>query len=204
MLPEPYLRGRVGSAIKLPDGLAVKGDMVVWLEAEGARKSGPAMRHQAQAICAIAEGTAPLLMGLKPTHAMVAFVEAQRDERGHALSHRKRVSKAIAALARRGVPLTWACCTGSSANARSIRYEEDLIEADLAAPILRRLEASGWRPETGVLACAYGTRQAYVWEDADIEGWAWQVDDLPGGRASTLRDAKRCCAEQLAALSQSA
>lgn len=204
VLPEHYLRRTAGSAVKLPDGLAVKGDMVVWLETESARKSGPAMRHQAEAICAVAEGSAQRVMGLRPTHAMVAFAEEQRDERGHALDHRTRVSRAVAASARRAVPLMWACSTGSRVNARVVRFTEELIEADRAAPILRRLEAGGWRPETGVLVSAYGTRQAFVWEDGDTECWAWQVDDLPGGRASTLRDAKRCCAEQLAALAESA
>ncbi|HLO95058.1 MAG TPA: hypothetical protein VK195_12145 [Burkholderiaceae bacterium] len=202
VLPEPHLRRNVGAAAKLPDGLAVRDGEVVHLEVELARKTGASMRHQAEALCAVSEGAAPRIMGLRPTHAMVAFLEDQQDERGHTLSHRTRVSRAVAAAARRAVPLTWACCTGNSPSTRVIRFSDDLIEADRAAPILRRLEASGWRPETGVLTSNYGSRQVFVWEDEDTGCWAWQVDNLPAGWVETLTAAKRSCAEQLAALAQ--
>lgn len=202
VMPEPHLRRIVGAAAKLPDGLAVRDGDVVHLEVELARKTGASMRHQAEVLCAIAEDSAPRIMGLRPTHAMVAFLENQQDERGHTLSHRTRVSRAVAAAARRAVPLTWACCTGNSPSTRVIRFIDDLIEADRAAPILRRLEASGWRPETGVLTSNYGSRRVFVWEDEDTGCWAWQVDNLPAGRVDTLSAAKRSCAEQLAALSR--
>lgn len=200
VLPETHIRRHAGRLAKMPDGLAVRGRQVIWLETEMARKTGPAMALLADALCAIGEGAAAPIMGLRPTHSVVAFVSDQRDERGHALSHRARVSKAVAAAARRAVPIAWASCTLRGAGVETVSYVEGIVEADRAAAIMRRLESAGWHPETGVLASSYGARRALVWEDADAGCWAWQVDDLPAGRVGTISEAKRCCAEELARL----
>lgn len=202
VVPEQHIRRHTGQLVKLPDGIATRGDQVVWVETEAARKTGQSMRALANALCSVTDGTAAPILGLKPTHVMVAFSPKQRDERGHALSHRLRLSRAVAAVARQAVPMTWASCTMRGVGLDSVTYADDLIEADRAAAVLRRLDASGWRPETGVLVCNYGLRRALVWEDDEAGAWAWQVDDLPAARVGTVSEAKRRCAEQLAALAQ--
>lgn len=197
VLPEAHIRRHAGRVAKMPDGLAVRGHQVIWLETEMARKTGPSMRLLADALCSVGEGAAAPIMGLRPTHSVVAFADARRDERGHTLNHRRRVSAAVAAAARRAVPITWASCTLCGAGVEAVSYVEGIVEADRAAAIMRRLESAGWHPETGVLAANYGARRALVWEDEDAGCWAWQVDDLPAGRVATISEAKRCCAEEL-------
>lgn len=198
--PEAQIRRQAGRHEKLPDGLAHKGEQVIYVEVEHARKSGPAMKALAQALCSVAQGNMTPILGLRPTRVLVAFASQQVDERSYALNHRERVRKAVAAIARCAVPLTWASCKTTRPNGvLGIECVTDLVEADRAAAIHRRLDAIGWRDEAGVLVCSYGTRSAAVWEDDEAECWGWQVDDLPGERASNLSEAKRRCAEALAA-----
>lgn len=204
VLPEAHIRRHAGRVAKLPDGLAVRGRHVIWLEAEMARKTGPSMRLLADTLCAVGESMAAPILGLRPTHSVVAFAAAQRDERGHALSHQKRVSMAVAARARRAVPITWASCTLRGAGVEAINYVAGSVEADRAAAIMRRLESAGWHPETGVLVSHYGARRALVWEDDEAACWAWQIDDMPAGRVDTISEAKRRCAEVLAGGASSA
>lgn len=198
VLPETHIRRHAGKSLKLPDGLAVKGPQVIYLEVEMARKSGASMRTLADALCAVGEGTVAPLLGLRPTQSVVAFAAGQQDERGHALSHRLRVSTAVAATARRSVPITWASCSLRGAGVESVTYTDGVVEGDRAAAVMRRLEAAGWHAETGALECHYGARRALVWKDDDADCWAWQVDDLPAGRVDTITQAKRRCAEVLA------
>lgn len=198
VLPEAYIRRHAGHLAKLPDGLAVQDGRVIWLEVEMARKTGPAMRMLADALCAIGEGSAAAVLGHKPTDALVAYQAGVQDERGHALSHRQRVSRAVSAQARRTVPITWASCTDGEVGAGAISYEAAVVEADRASAILARLDAAGWRNE-GCIVSNYGPRIARVWEDDEAACWAWQVDELPGGRATNISAAKRRCAEVLAA-----
>lgn len=200
VLPEAHIRRHAGRVAKLPDGLAVKGTQVIWLEVERAHKAGAAMRGLADALCAVTEGSAAPVHGHRPTHVLVAYEPGALDTRGHGLNHRARLSKAVGAAARRDVPITWARCLTRSGGIDAIHYETGRVEADRASAIMQRLNAAGWRPETGVLASNYGHFRALVWEDDEAECWAWQVDELPGGRVATISEAKRRCAEQLAAL----
>lgn len=201
VFPEVHIKRHGGSLAKVPDGIAARDSQVIWLETESARKTGRSMSLLAEALCAVGEGAAATVMGLRPTQAMVAFSSNQRDERCHALNHRQRVRTAVAAATQKAVPLVWAECCMSGAGLESVHYVSELIEADRATAVLRRLDASGWKPETGVVMSTYGSRRAQVWEDEEAGCWAWQVDDLPGGRVDNISRAKRCCAEQIALLS---
>jgi len=98
--PEAQIRREAGHLQKFPDGLAYRaGDQVIWLEVEHARKTGRSMSQLAQALCAVSEGTATPILGLKPTSCLVAFAATQRDERGYVLDHQSRLRRAIAAIA---------------------------------------------------------------------------------------------------------
>lgn len=200
VIPEAQIKRSAGHLSKLPDGVAHRDGQVIWLEIEHMRKTGPAMKHLAQALCSVVDGTAPPILGMRATHAMVAFASGQVDERGYTLSHQQRVTKALSATAQHAMPISWAKCTIRSAGVSAVQYTDDQIETDKAAAVLRRLELCGWRPESGTLICRYGSRTATVWEDEDADAWGWQVDDLPADRVNTVTEAKRRCAEVLASL----
>jgi len=96
------------------------------------------------------------------------------------------------------VSLTWASCEVGSNGLHSVECADDLIEADRAAAVRKKLDAIGWSNEAGVLVCRYGARMAAIWDDEEAGCWGWQVDGLPGDRASTICEAKFRCAEVLA------
>ncbi|MGB6096889.1 MAG: hypothetical protein WBF95_11415 [Comamonas thiooxydans] len=206
VLPEAEIRRRAGPMAKLPDGLArVPDGPWLWLEFENARKSGPHMRHLADAIAAVSAGHVEIC-GVLPSHCLVAYVRGSFDERGHRLNHRARVSRAIAATARSDVQLTFAECTRKgAAGISSIQLTEVTVAADRASVILKRLDASGWRFDaaSGVTKAHYGSCTAYVWQDSDAPGtWSYdaQGEDWCGaaGYADSISEAKRCAAALIA------
>lgn len=198
--PEAEIRRNEGHLKKLPDGLAWKDGEVVWLEVEHSRKTGAAMKHLVQTLSTIAEGTAPPILGMSPSHAMVAFAPDQTDERAYALDHKYRVKNAVSATVLRAVPIYWAECSIRCAGVYAVRYTDDVIEADKPAAIQRQMEVCGWRREADALICRYGARVAFVWEDDEANAWGWQVDDIPAERVNTVTEAKRRCAELIASL----
>ncbi|MBD9400989.1 hypothetical protein [Comamonas sp. CMM02] len=199
ILPEAVLRRSAGALTKMPDGLAIKGAQVIWLEVESARKTGPAMRQMAEALSAVAAGKAEAVCGHRPTHAMVAYLAQARDERGHALSHRSRVMHAVAASTHSDMPLTFACCTRQGAvGVGRIEFTEETVIADRTNAILRRLDAAGWYvdDETQVNAAHYGGYTAYVWQDSDAPGtWSYHAENAswsaPAGYAGSIEEAKQ-------------
>lgn len=82
---------------KLPDGLAYTPDRTtcVWLEVEGARKSGPHMRRMAEELVRIAQGNPPNLQAteyevLRPTATAVVLPAPLRG-----VDHRLRIVSAV-------------------------------------------------------------------------------------------------------------
>jgi hypothetical protein len=199
VLPEAHIRQNAGWLIKVPDGLAVRGTQVIWLEVEAARKSGKAMRELAVALCAVADQSAASVLGHRPTLALVAYEDGAQDERGHTLNHRARVRSAVAAAAKTDVRLMWARCSlRGPAGVGEVKYEEELVPADCVTDVLTRMD---WQPdpdEDGVLVGGYGGHRARVWEyDGD---WCWQIDDELSPVADTQAAAQRECAAQIVAL----
>lgn len=199
VLPEAHIRRHAGNLVKIPDGLAIKNKTVVWLEVESARKTGKAMRELADALCVVGNGKAAPICGHKPTNALVAYPADLKDERGHALSHRTRVRTAVAEAAKSDVGIDWAACAiRGAAGVGAIKYEREIVQANRAAAILKRLD---WNPnDDGVLVASYGKNTAFVWEDADGLGWGYCINDNAGDRADTQAAAKRKCAAALASL----
>jgi hypothetical protein len=200
VLPEAHIRRHAGSLAKVPDGLAVRGENVLWVEVESARKSGPSMRELADALCAVADGEAKAVLGHRPTHAVVAYRNGDQDERGHALNHRARVRAAVAAAAAASqeVTLMWARCTLRGAGVGSITFESEAIASDRVAHIFKTMQ---WHPdphETGVLVARYGNHVARVREED--YGWAYELDDWPANYHPTMEAAKRACAAAIVAL----
>lgn len=200
VLPEAHIRRHAGLLAKVPDGLARKEGIILWIEVESARKTGKAMRDLADALCIVAAREAAPVLGLRTTHALVAYQDDAVDERGHTLSHRARVRAAVATLAKRDTPLMWAACKlRGTAGVAEVKYEEDLVPADRAAAIMKRMEWRQHPEEDGVLVASYGDRLGYVWQ-YDDDHWSYQVNDRPAGFAKTQEAAKRACAGEIASL----
>lgn len=197
--PEREIRQRSGWLAKLPDGLAVRGSEVAWLEVERASKTGADGRQLADALCAVGAGEAAAVLGHRPTVALVAYEPSARDSRGYALDHRARIKAAVAATSKKPVAVMWAACElRGPAGLGAVTFERETIGADHAARILQRL---AWHPdptEDGVLVAGYSQYLARVWEDE--YGWSYQIDERPAGYADSMTAAKRACADEIAGL----
>lgn len=200
VFPEREIRQRAGNLAKFPDGLAVRGADVAWLEVERASKTGADGRQLVDALCAVGAGEAVAVLEHRPTVALVAYQPDARDSRGYAIDHRARIKAAVAAASKKPVAVLWAACTlRGPAGLGAVEFERETIQADRGAAILKRMS---WRPdqnEEGVLVAGYGRHIARVWEDDDY-GWGYQVDELPAGYADNMSDAKQACAAAIAAL----
>ncbi len=205
ILTERELRQSNSELTKIPDGLAWKSETeeVIWLEVEHARKTGPAMRNLADAICVVSDGQCKLLNQRRPTHVYVAYMKDAADERQYRLDHRQRVSNAVALVAKSDVKLTWAECAMRGCGVDSIRYEPVVIGADIAGKILTRLNNSGWREQDGCQESNYGEHLASVWE-LDAGDWYYSINNGKAGSADSKTEAMRGCAGMLAAMSNKA
>ena len=190
--PEKLIRQDNHVLAKIPDGLAVRGGKVVWLEVEHARKSGKAMNDLAHALCIVAEGTCKEVLGLRPNAVWVAYADVP-DERGYRIDHCLRITSAIRRTARKSVSLTWVVCTLSGRGVSNMTLFPEVIEASLAGVILEKLDANGWKEEDGCLVSYYGGRPSYVWEDDD-GGWGYQLEGRVADRAASKSEAMLGCA----------
>ena len=199
--PEAELR-RAITQRKIPDGLAVKGTTVIWLEVEQARKSGASMRQLVHALKLAALGQAEPIMGQLPTHVMVAYCPESKDERGHALHHDQRVRHALETWSVTDIPLYWARCTLlGTAGVGTIEIRNETIIADHSRRVGKVLAASGWRTdEDNCLTSNYGPYQVYVWEDDNSWGWEVTKDGvtMDGDPAENLSAAKQAAAARIA------
>jgi hypothetical protein len=209
VFPEHQLRREAGRMAKVPDGLARKGAEVLWLEVENARKTGPQMRALAEALCVVAASEASPLLGMRPNAPLVAYVADATDERGHALSHRARVSKAVREAAKRPVSLSWAACElRGVAGVGSMTIEMETLMPERALTVLTKLNAFGWLTrDDGVSWAGYGQLRAEVWNDED-HGWSCIVVDgrtseqiTPAMQADSISAAKLKAAARIAELS---
>lgn len=203
--PEAELRRSADLGVKIPDGICVRGQQVLWLEVENARKTGPEMRKLATAVCLAATGSALAVAGFKATGALVGYVPGVLDERGYALSHQQRVRRAIQLASRTDIDIQWAeCSLLGSAGVGVVTLRRERIEADGVARVLQRLDAGGWHPlQDGSVGASYGDHRVFVWEDDEAWPWSYAVETRDGtpvdaGYAETLDDAKRACAAWLA------
>lgn len=197
--PEAQIRRNAGRLVKVPDGLAVKGQEIVWLEVERARKQGRPKVELAKAICTVASSAGVAVLGHRPTMAMVAYEGSQIDERGYQLDHRTNLIRVLEQVAQIDTNVRWACCSMLGAGVASVAYLDETITADRSEAVLHVLNTSGWlQDEDGVLLSSYGQHQAAVWEEDNT--WGWQVNTIPAERAETQAAAKRACANLLTLL----
>lgn len=199
VFPEREIRQRSAWLAKLPDGLAVRGTDVAWIEVERSHKTGPEGRNLRDALVAVGAGEAASVLGHRPTVAMVAYEPSARDSRGCAIDHRARITNAVSETAKKPVAILWAACTlRGPAGLGTVKFERETIGTDRAAGILKRMS---WQPdpaEEGVLVAGYSQYLARVWEDE--YGWSYQIDERPAGYADNMTAAKRACADEIAGL----
>lgn len=205
IVPEAELKRRTSAAAKIPDGLALKGDQALWIEAERARKGSVELRKMAEALSGAASGTLAAVAGIKATAAMVGFVPSSRDERGFAVDHQARVRTALQAVGRGDVPIHWAAChLLGTAGVGHVEFSREIIPADRAVAVLKRLDASGWALEPdGSLSASYANHRAFVWEEDGQ--WSFAIETMgaepvTGGYAENVSAAKRATASVLARL----
>ena len=74
VFPEATIRRKGELLAKIPDGLAVLGEKVIWLEVEQARKTGPSMRLLGQALVAVSESEIEPVCGYRANIACCAYV----------------------------------------------------------------------------------------------------------------------------------
>lgn len=202
--PEAELRRSADLGAKIPDGIAVRGAEVLWVEVEHARKSGLEMRKLAAAVCLAATGGAPAVAGFKANGALVGYVPGVLDERGYVLSHQQRVRRAIQSASRTDIDLQWAECTlFGSAGVGAVTLSCERIQSDGIARVLQRLDAGGWHAQPdGSVAASHGDHRVFIWEDGEAWPWAYAAESQDGtpvdaGYAETFGEAKRACAAWL-------
>lgn len=203
VLPEKIIRRDNPQLTKIPDGLAWKDDIAIWLEVESARKTGKAMADLANAIVIVASGQSKVVSGHKPSLAMVAYVMDASDERGHDLNHRQRVITAIQKTAKQDVQLLWAQCSLAGCGVGTTKFQQERIAADRASRVLKVLNAGGWKDDDrGCLVSTYGPITAVVWKD-DTMGWSYLLEgegaEETAHQADNKTAAMRGCASLLAA-----
>lgn len=205
ILPEPMLHRENPGLQKFPDGLVYKDDLVVWLEIEQARKTGPHMQNLATALYAAATGQAPQISGKRVTTALLTYVEGANDERGYRLDHHHRVIKALRKTASKCFELHMGKCTLAGCGVADLEIDLLTIEPEFALRILGVLEADGWRQSAeGGWEAQYGDLKACIWE-AEHMGWAAQLCrgekwlDCPR-QAANKTAAKMACASWIAEL----
>lgn len=171
--------GNCEAGMKIPDGLAVRNEEVVWLEVENARKSGKHAKVLAGALIRVVEGSIYNILGKKANRALVAFPSKCIDERGYSVDHKTRVTNIVASLANKDIKVAWAECEMKRAGVKSIEFSEEKIDSDRAIAIAKQLE-SYWKPTDEGLEACYGRWLLWVYEEKldDQLGWSFEAFEI--------------------------
>lgn len=163
-------RGNVEPGMKIPDGLAVKNDQVIWLEVENARKTGKYAKALAGALIRVSDGSIYKVLGKKANTALVAYPADLVDERGYSLDHKTRVKRIIASQAKQAINLLWAECWLAGAGVESISFRKEKIESDRAISVAKQLEAYYKEVEKDVYEAYYATYYIELWKEP-VDGY---------------------------------
>jgi hypothetical protein len=178
VIPERQLR-RENSPGKFPDGLAVRGDDVIWIEVENARKSGPNRNQMVEALMLASQGEGERLSGQVANRALLAYAVDARDERGYRLDHRSRVIAALARRAQVDVPLKLAALSvAGTAGVGQVALEQLTVKAAVVSQLVATIAWKS-RPEVpGFHAYEYFTDDGLEYRHGDGQfSWWWSVHD---------------------------
>lgn len=212
--PENYIRRRLfeGAArkksyaneSKIPDGLALKGDQVAWIEVESSTKTGTSQRHLVENL--IGASTQNLrILGHKCTLAMVVFDPNATDYKGHHIDHKQRILNAIAGQTLKKVKITFAKAEDiSSYSALNFDFEILAVGSTKVNELYEKLERLGWEDDgdEGFKLTYRNTYRAIIRPEFmggdDILGWHASVNGSPFNSDSycnSLGEAKRLAAK---------
>jgi hypothetical protein len=202
VIPERQLR-RENRPGKFPDGLAVRGDDVIWIEVENARKSGPNRNHMVEALMLASQGEGERLSGQVANQALLGYAVGARDERGYRLDHRSRVMAALARRAPVDVRLMLAELTVTgTAGVGEVAISETTVAAEA---VTQRLASINWAFQAAVPGFdAYTFFRADGLEYRHGDGqfsWWWSVRDgekeVAAADVESAEEARRALVSQL-------
>lgn len=199
LITEEEIRAAHSRLAKIPDGLAIKGGTIYWLEVENARKTGRPLTQLATTFARITANDGPVINGMRANKIIVAYLENDQDDRGHALNHAVRIKNALQRVSPYDVPLCWAVCHDQSHDVGHIEWREEVIESSHAERIFIKMKQTGWRIAQGdVHTNTFHQWRAYVWEMPDEQLWYAQINDETAVAAMSCSAAKRLCADSIA------
>lgn len=202
VIPERQLR-RENSPRKFPDGLAMRGNAVLWIEVENARKSGPNRNLMIESLVLASQGQSEKLSGRVANHAMLAYAADAHDERGFRLDHRTHVIAAIARRAPVDVSLLLAeLVVVGTAGVGEVAFTETIVAAEA---VTRQLASIAWASHPASQGFdAYESFSAdgleYRYGDGQF-GWWWSVrqgeEEVAAADVSSAEEARRALVSQL-------
>ena len=198
--PEATIRRRGDSLSKIPDGLLVKGDDVVWLEVEQARKSGQLILELGRALASVAAGQMLDVCGRRPNRAALAYAVDAQDERSHQLNHKLRVSTAIQKVSKQDTEIIWIACATKRSGLDSYVASVELVPVDAATKVLKVLDSCAWHERAGSVRSNFGELQVAIMP-GDDNGYVYAIDDQQPFWAPDITSAKRGAASLIAAMS---
>lgn len=205
--PENQIRTSGEWTGKIPDGLAKRGEHVLWLETECAIKNGrKKQKPLVQGLALAAEGRLPMVMGMQPTMAGVALDIDATDSRGYRLDHRTRVTSAVKKVIKRDLLIVWIECKTENFGVKEMESLAEIVRAAPGLKVLQIMDASGWRPVPGrdcAWQVSYSKYRAEVGESQQGKDFYWQIDAGQRFSAPTLTAAKQGAGNAVAVLTGS-
>lgn len=202
--PENQIRTSGDWSGKIPDGLAKRGEQVLWLETECAIKNGrKKQRPLVDGLDLASKGSLQKVMGMQPTMATVAFDADATDSRGYRLDHRTRVTSAVKKVIKQDLKITWFECTTENFGVKKMAPIEEIVRATPGIKVLQIMDASGWRAVPGsdcALQVYYGDYRAEVGEARAQKTFYHQIGNGTRFGAPTLTAAKQAAGNAVAVL----
>ena len=197
--PEATIRRQGANLSKIPDGILVRGDDVVWLEVEQTRKSGKLILELGSALARVAAGQMEDVCGHRPNRAALAYAIDAHDERSNQLNHKLRVTTAIQKVSQQDTEIIWLACRTKRSGLDTFSASVELVSADAATKVLKVLDSCEWRERGGALRSNYGERQVAI-TPGDDRGYIYAIDDQQPLWAANITAAKRGAASLIAAM----
>jgi hypothetical protein len=202
IIPERQLR-RDNQPVQFPDGLARRGDCILWIEVENSRKSGAHLRNMVTGLTLASQARAEPLSGWVANRAFVAFVADAEDERGYRLDHRNRVVAALSARSSIDVPLMLASLTSNAAGGIStVAIEEITVDS---RKVTERLASIVWL--SSIESPDFDAYEYFLQDGLEyrcgygLAGWWWSVSqegqEIASADVPTIDMARRALVAQL-------
>lgn len=185
------------AGVKVPDGLAVKENRVIWVEVENARKSGKYAKELAKALIYASQRSHEEVFKLKATDALVAFPDDVVSEKGYSIDHESRVKKMISSITDRTVNIHFAKCEMLGLGVASVSMKIESIDSDRAIAIMKQLEILWDKKDNEIVINNYNGFKLSLQRQID----AWQVEIFQNNKqvhresTKTISEAKYAAAK---------